>query len=287
MANACPRGSGVEPFEMKPSFAYSERILERMSEVAHLQAERHMLLDETRALAFCTADGAHEATLGELSDAALGRGIGGVGEERAEDVSFELCEARLHDMGVVLLPFWIAEYTLLGKGYRAFISGLPPKGGVPTVAGAFHDGVPQAGDAAVSWSATSELRRNELDSNSAWKVQRFWQDEVRRVMPDFQKARERNASGGGFKGFRAGGGDCPSADDYELLGLPRTPPPTSEAVAAAFRARAMTHHPDILAQRGLSEAELTKATGRFQKIVEAHSRLRRQFPKFLDSTRPV
>ena len=48
--NGAPMGVKVEAFQMKPSFAYKNRLLERMPEVAHLEAERHMQEDSVRAL---------------------------------------------------------------------------------------------------------------------------------------------------------------------------------------------------------------------------------------------
>ena len=45
-------------------------------------------------------------------------------------------------------------------------------------------------------------------------------------------------------------------------------------VAAAFRAQAMVWHPDL--HHGLSPEELEECKQRFQRIMEAHSRLRRQ-----------
>ena len=272
------RGVGVEQFQMKPSFAYRQRILERLPELAHLEAERDMLQPDTRNRIFDTPDGRNHSlgTSEAVSDY----------WERVEDVEYQLSDARLHDRGVILLPMWVVEYVLLGQPFRAFVSGLPPRDAEPRVAGFTHDSGFQTGDASLAWKLVGEMRENELNTNESWKVQRYWLDEVRRVMPDFQKVRERNASGGGFKGFRAGGGESPHDDDYKILGLPKFPPPTSEAVAAAFRAQALVAHPDIMAQRGLSDEELAACTRRFQNIVDAHARLRRQHPKFLDCTRP-
>jgi hypothetical protein len=55
-----PRGATADDFEMKPSFAYKERILSRLPEVAHHEAERRLLSDDVRALAFW-ADGTEQS----------------------------------------------------------------------------------------------------------------------------------------------------------------------------------------------------------------------------------
>lgn len=143
-------------------------------------------------------------------------------------------------------------------------------------------------------------------------------------MPDWQKedARRTRARRSNFGGFRSGaGGEVATDEDYRLLGLARDPPPTaaasecaashswpnkltahcvsSTAVGAAFRALAMTAHPDRLQQalavrqgsrfnlsahitppfpvlQGQSEVEMAKCTQRFQDLLAAHARLRRK-----------
>mmetsp|Transcript_17322 Transcript_17322/g.41438 ORF Transcript_17322/g.41438 Transcript_17322/m.41438 type:complete len:195 (-) Transcript_17322:469-1053(-) len=188
--------------------------------------------------------------------------------------------ARL--LRVVLLPVWVVEYKMLGHNYRAFVSALVA-GIKPRVAGicprsddpGASGGMP--GDAAFTWKTVGELREHESTNNQGWKVRRYWLDEVARVMPEWQKddARRTRANRRNFGGFRSkGGGDEASSDDYALLGLVQNPPPTAAAIASAFRAIAMTSHPDR--QQGLTDAEHMKCTERFQQLLAAHSRLRRK-----------
>ena len=93
-----------------------------------------------------------------------------------------------------------------------------------------------------------ELRSHEKSTNQGWKVRRYWLDEVARVMPDWQKEEARRTrtnrrNWGGFKASTSLADDA-TAEDYELLGVPRDPPPSAKAIGAAFRAVAMTSHPD-------------------------------------------
>ena len=62
-------------------------------------------------------------------------------------------------------------------------------------------------------------------------------------------------------------------EDYELLGLRQSPPPTAAEVASAFRQQAMRWHPDMASSDAPNQAA---CTARFQKIVDAHARLRRK-----------
>ena len=145
-----PAGAGVEAFKMKPSFAYLNRILERLPEIAHHEAERHVTAGGSEPPlqpAACTsvcghgeADArratrltspSHRAQMEDTSVQALQfEGADGTrvcphsatrhpDYERVDDVTFEYDKtARLHDRGVVLLPVWVIEYTLLGKVRR-------------------------------------------------------------------------------------------------------------------------------------------------------------------------
>jgi len=60
-----PHGAGVEAFKMKPSFAYLNRIQERLPEIAYHEAERHMDGAAARGLRFERADGASVCPLSE------------------------------------------------------------------------------------------------------------------------------------------------------------------------------------------------------------------------------
>ena len=100
----------------------------------------------------------------------------------------------------------------------------------------------------TSCHTPGELRGHESSTNQGWKVRRYWLDEVARVMPDWQKedarrTRSNRRNWGGFKSTVSRADDA-TAEDYALLGLPRDPPPTAKAIGAAFRAVAMTSHPD-------------------------------------------
>jgi len=270
-----PAGVHEEAFQMKPSFAYQNRIVERLSEIAHHQAECRMEAEEVRSLQFEARDGRSKRPSEFVPDF-----------ERVAEVHYELENPRLHDKGVVALPVWAIEYTCLGKSYRAFVSALRP-GPSPAVASMQHHS-PWAsaaapwetttGDATRDWKVVGELRRLDAEANTDWKVQRFWQNEVARVMPDFQKPESR-ARNWGFKSFLPGGGAV-SDEDYELLGLPTTPLPTSVEVRKAFRMQAMAWHPDL--QQSKSAAEQAECSERFQRIGEAYKRLQARHPEYLD-----
>ena len=62
-------------------------------------------------------------------------------------------------------------------------------------------------------------------------------------------------------------------DDYALLGLSRTPPPTRAAISAAFRREAMKYHPDH--NQHLAASEYAEYSERTKRINEAYGRLRR------------
>ena len=173
-----PAGAGVEAFKMKPSFAYLNRILERLPEIAYHEAERHVTsarapnpwveMAAWPALARGLESHVAQAGVGggrtdlegggvprvqQWSPVARSPGAGApitltphLGQmeascvqalqfegadgtrvcpyseasppdyERVDDVAFEYDKtARLHDRGVVLLPVWVLEYSLLGK----------------------------------------------------------------------------------------------------------------------------------------------------------------------------
>ena len=259
---------------MKPSFAYQERIMERMGEIAHHQAECRMQMKEVRSLRFWLGEDSRSPAEEEPDF------------ERVQEVRFELERPRLHDKGVIALPVWAVDYMCLGKAYRAFVSGLKP--GPAAVVASMQHVSPWAasaapwetttGDAARDWRVIGEMRRLDAEANTDWKVQRFWLDEVARVMPDFQKPQGRRPHAG-FKRFLPGGGDVRD-EDYTLLGLPLHPLPTSVAIRKAFRREAMIWHPDL--QYSKSTDEKAECHRRFQEIGEAYKRLRARHPEYLD-----
>ena len=337
-----PRGTAVHEFTMKPSFAYKFRVLERLPEVAHHLAERHMQGGGVDGVVFEAAAGAAGARGGGGGGGGDGGGDGGGGGATlaartpaahppaytlVDDVTFEVSGARLHDKGVVQLPAWVVTYACLGKQYRGFVSAVQPSqgeqggggvGGV-RVAGMRHFNPlaePSAtGDASLTWRAIGDWRRHDAEANLDWKVQRYWLEQVARVMPDSQKPTGPTRAGAGSRGFASflpGGGDV-SDEDYELLGL--TPPrrgrsalgarggvgdggggghassgggggggggPTSREIRQAFHAQAMIWHPDL--QGGKGEEERAACHERFQRIVKAHERLRARHPEYLDHT---
>ena len=286
-----PAGAVLDEFEMKPSFAFNERLMERLPEVAHHEAESLMRTEEVRELTFSRPSPDGVAAVSEVSiqpsDCSRPPDY-----DRVEEVSFELKEQRLHDKGVVLLPVWAIEYTCLGQRYRGFVSGLPPRpgGGLddkPIVAGMSHINPwsPSGGrtaDAARMWSTIGAMRFEEKETNVDWRVQRYWLDEVARVMPDEQKPKGKQNTGArsrAFKSFLPGGGKV-DEEDYEVMGLVSSPPPTSSAIKTAFRRQCLKWHPDK--QQDKSEEERAQCQERFQRICLAHERLRARHPEYLD-----
>ena len=274
-----PAGAVADDFEMKPSFAYRERIHQRLPEVAHHHAECRMRHDVTRALDFWC------------------------GEERVRpcdrepdydfvsDVAYELEAPRLHDRGVIALPVWVVEYACLGQSFRAFISATDRSGRradcAVRVAGMQHgspwsdEAAPSAarltGDAGTMWAVIGQMRRLEAEANTDWRVDRFWLDEIARVMPDGQKG--GSGEHVGFGGFRRGVSVTDA--DYELLELPSSPAPSSKAVRDAFRRQCMKWHPDLNA--AAEPAERAACHERFTRIVRAYKGLRDKHPEWLDS----
>ena len=279
-----PPGMHVEAFAMKPSFAYVERITPRLDEVAFYAAEVRMRERDVRTFAFWR-DGKSKTPAAIEPD-----------YERVEAVAFELAGPRLHDKGVVSLPLWAVEYECLGKPYRAFVSALhaPPDGDATRVdVASLQHGNPwsatqgsrsgaweaTSADTGAMWKAIGDLRRLDAEANTEWRVQRYWLDEVSRVMPPGQ-GQGMGTRGNAFKNFLPGGGDV-SDDDYALLGLCNNPPPTSKEIRKAFHALAYRHHPDLQQHKG--EEEQQRVNELFQRIVAAHGRLRARHPEYLDS----
>ena len=56
-ADGLPEGAVLDEFEMKPSFAFNERLMERLPEVAHHEAESLMRTEEVRELTFSAIAG--------------------------------------------------------------------------------------------------------------------------------------------------------------------------------------------------------------------------------------
>ena len=258
-------GHGVEAFKMKPSFAYVEHVQERLTGLAYHEAETDLSTEAAAALHYASATNGGATSICPANEAREPC------YRRVEAVSFALESARLHTHGVLMLPLYAVEYTLLGQRFRAFVSALRP-GPSPTVAGMRHAANTHlATDDGRMWRAIGEMRRRESDRNQQWKVKKFWLDEVARVLRyEVPRAKSRLRFGQSEQGAD-GSADVSGCqpDDYELLGLPMSPPPSEECVAAAFRAQAMRWHPD-LASPSAEEA----CTERFRRIVKAHGKLR-------------
>lgn len=255
-------GHGVEAFKMKPSFAFIEHIMERLSILAHHEAELHLASEEASELTFRSLSGQ------SVRPATDPRSVEYL---RVEEVQCSLEDAKLHDRGVVMLPLHAIEYTFIGRPFRAFVSALKP-GPHPTVAGMRHsaDAMWAADDGRV-WRAIGDMRRSESASNQEWKVRRFWLNEVNRVLR-YEVPRPKSRLNFGQRrqdGTLAGSADSCEPVDYQLLGLAMAPPPTEACVAAAFRAQAMKWHPDVASPENRAECK-----EHFQRIVKAHSKLR-------------
>lgn len=269
-----PAGAIADDFEMKPSFAYRERILHRLPEVAHHHAESRMSDGGVRDMSFWSGeDSVRPCDATPTYD-------------HVDGVEFVLEGPRLHDRGVVALPVWVLEYTCLGQSFRAFVSALRAED--VRVAGMRHASpwsdapapmAPLTGDARTMWHAIGQMRRLEAEANTDWRVDRFWLDEVARVMPDAQKG--GTGEHAGFAGFKRGAGV--TDEDYALLELARSPPPTSGQVRAAFRRQCMQWHPDLNA--AAEPAERAACHERFTSIVHAYKGLREKHPEWMDATK--
>ena len=102
------------------------------------------------------------------------------------------------------------------------------------------------------------------------QVRRFWLQEVARVLRyEVPRPRSRLHTHRRPPGEAADDSSVCLPSDYNLLGLPMSPPPTEACVAAAFRAQAMRWHPDLAAAE-----DHAACTARFQRIVKAHLKLR-------------
>ena len=123
------------------------------------------------------------------------------------------------------------------------------------------------------------------------------QDEVKRVLDGASRSRFRQRAQESQRqqeqrqyqrqqeGSRARHGDTTHAsstrsddwramDDYALLGLQRTPPPSPSEIASSFRRQAMKWHPDH--NQDKSDADRRECEERFKAINSAHGRLRRE-----------
>mmetsp|Transcript_25897 Transcript_25897/g.81085 ORF Transcript_25897/g.81085 Transcript_25897/m.81085 type:complete len:269 (-) Transcript_25897:1-807(-) len=95
-----PAGAGVESFKMKPSFAYAQRLCERLPGIALYEADRHLRTSaEARALRFEAADGSFVCPAGERPPCYV----------RAEEVKSGLEDARLHSHGACCWPVPLAS----------------------------------------------------------------------------------------------------------------------------------------------------------------------------------
>ena len=102
------------------------------------------------------------------------------------------------------------------------------------------------------WKAIGDLRRLDAEANTEWRVQRYWLDEVARVMPPGQ-GQGMGTRGNAFKNFLPGGGDV-SDDDYALLGLCATRRPRQRDPQGLPRV-GYRHHPDLQQHKGEEEQQ--------------------------------
>jgi len=156
-------------------------------------------------------------------------------------------------------PFWV----LAG----------PPIGAIVGALGGYF----MAAQRAATWEREGTRRADDEKHNRSWQVQAFWQNEVKRVMfgdasgdgaSDHQQQmdRELDELNQQQKSRQLQMEDWREMDDYALLGLVRSPPPSSVSAAeeqqlqisAAFRREAMRWHPDhnqFMPEWELAEAE--------------------------------
>ena len=328
-----PESIGVEAFAMKPSFAF-DKALKHTREFAEAEARRTLGSDECRRMKYTRRTMRHslfDVFLG--SDVACpAEDWTQPSRSYIEDVRYNVEGARLHERGVIFLPVWVVEYTFGGTPYRCFISGLDGhasglthlltgdaifQGGVyGAVGGLLGAGLfkmPPLIPAGVvfgvavgyltalsrqgSWDDEGRKRQRDKEANFAWGAQRFWQDEVKRVLDGASRSRFRQRAQESQRqqeqrqyqrqqeGSRARHGDTTHAsstrsddwramDDYALLGLQRTPPPSPSEIASSFRRQAMKWHPDH--NQDKSDADRMECEERFKAINSAHGRLRRE-----------
>ena len=140
----------------------------------------------------------------------------------------------------------------------------------------------------ASWEDEGRKRKRDEEDNRRWHAQQYWQAEVRRVMQQ-QQQQQQGQDGSSFgqqrqqqqqqrratrehkPGEDAGG--WRHLDDYGMLGLQRTPPPTAAAIASAYRREAMKWHPDH--NQHLPVARLDECEERFKALNGVYGRLRR------------
>ena len=128
----------------------------------------------------------------------------------------------------------------------------------------------------ASWESEGRRRQRDAEDNRMWEAQQFWQAEVRRVMQGQRASRFGSQQQRQRQRDRASQEARPrsTVDDFGLLGLERTPPPTAAEVASAYRREAMKWHPDH--NLHLPASELAECEEHFKALNEAHGRLRRE-----------
>jgi hypothetical protein len=113
-AGMLPDGVGVHEFEAKPSFAYAAATASSLDKVAHTMAMQR-LQDPKLDLQFSSAFG--------FSHACPATDWTAPNRYNVSSLQRTVSGARLHpNAGVVLAPFWICDYTLNGKDFRAFLN---------------------------------------------------------------------------------------------------------------------------------------------------------------------
>jgi hypothetical protein len=136
-----------------------------------------------------------------------------------------------------------------------------------------------------AWEREGHRRTEDEEDNRRWQAQQYWQSEVRRVLQGQQQGRQQGRQGRSQKRQQGGGAgeaqgketqseDWRSMDDWSLLGLARTPPPSTVEISAAYRREAMRWHPDH--NQNESEEVRHDCEERFKKLNNAYGRLRRE-----------
>ncbi|KAL3922374.1 MAG: hypothetical protein SGPRY_004585, partial [Prymnesium sp.] len=241
-----PTGAGVEAFQMKPSFAYLNRILERLPDIAYHEAERVMEQPSVRAALFHAEDGSTVCPAHESRP-----------PEYACKIPTQLARASYR---VCALP--TCAVTGSTRLHGSCPTGRKRMHGGRALAAATSAGFVQV--EAVRWPLT---KTTACLASLAILLRPQLLVSVQLVTRGQAKLTAHCVS--------------------------------STAVGAAFRALAMTAHPDRLQQalavrqgsrfnlsahvtppfpvlQGQSEVEMAKCTQRFQDLLAAHARLRRK-----------
>lgn len=138
-------------------------------------------------------------------------------------------------------------------------------------------GGPSAG-ASSSSSFSSRFGRRGSASQQRRRQQQEQEEEKEQGRQQKQQGRQQKQQGQQQRQQQRSAPAPPSGgwrqlDDYDLLGVRRTPPPTAAELASAYRREAMRWHPDHNQLKPAAEVDDCEA--RFKQLNEAYGRLRR------------